>query len=816
MRLLVPFLLLGLTLSAETPIISRPARPWQFFDAIGQKAAILGREDGTIEGWVYPLKLFRDLKLRFIVDGHVIPAEAIARQTTARPGSFRIAYSGDEFRAAETFITPMNMPGSLIRLEIDARSPVEVQVAFTRDFQLMWPASMGTAWAQWHESPPEMLFGADGEKYRGLLALPGGKLLHNDYESNYSGSPDAVVSLGTMQGHAERVLAMAASLASQPDAEKIAADLTARAGDWEKETDADFAQYLDRTVSISVPDQQIQSAYDWARISLRKMLADNPLLGKGLMAGIGGSKGAYRPGYGWFFGRDSFWCSLALTAEGDYQTSRDAIAFISHFQRADGKIPHEISQSASLTQWFDKYPWAYSSADGTPFFVIALEDYVSGSGDDAFLREQWDHARKAMEFWRSTLAPDGWPKNQGVGHGWVEGGPLLPVQTEFYLAGAGVEALRAMSVLAHRMGDAAMAQQLSTEYQTRKAEMEKRFWMAREGRYAFAIGVDGKLADKATVLGTVPMWFGLTDMAHSRTMIEQLAREDHASDWGMRIISRSDPLYSPAGYHFGSVWPLFTGWAAVGEYRYRAPWAALGNLEANAFLELDGGSGTMTEVLSGETYSELSTSSPHQAWSSAMLISPVLRGMFGLESQAGTVRLAPQTPVEWTSWSLRNVQGVDFFYENGSLRAVNHSSKPVALTWAPSFAPIAKVTHASLPFKRIDNPSDWQAVFETTLPVGETRITVDAERTFGYRVETAPPQLAQASDNLKVIAERWPDGACDLTVSGRPGRTYRIRLAGSVKPVHVDGGTLQGNELIVEWPGDRAGDYETKEVRLRF
>ena len=84
MRLLVCFLLFSFGVSAETPVISRPARPWQFFDAIGQKAAILGREDGTVEGWVYPLKLYRDLKLRFVVDGHVIPAEAIARQDDVR------------------------------------------------------------------------------------------------------------------------------------------------------------------------------------------------------------------------------------------------------------------------------------------------------------------------------------------------------------------------------------------------------------------------------------------------------------------------------------------------------------------------------------------------------------------------------------------------------------------------------------------------------------------------------------------------------------------------------------------------------------
>src|SRR5437868_7831776 len=52
------------------------------------------------------------------------------------------------------------------------------------------------------------------------------------------------------------------------------------------------------------------------------------------------------------------------------------------------------------------------------------------------------------------------------------------------------------------------------------------------------------------------------------------------SDWGARIISSLDPRYDPGGYHYGSVWPLFTGWAAVGEYRYHRALAAYSNLRS--------------------------------------------------------------------------------------------------------------------------------------------------------------------------------------------------------------------------------------------
>ena len=98
----------------------------------------------------------------------------------------------------------------------------------------------------------------------------------------------------------------------------------------------------------------------------------------------------------------------------------------------------------------------------------------------------------------------------------------------------------------------------------------------------------------------------------------------------MRIISGEAAQYSGGGYHYGSVWPLFTGWASVGEYRYHHEHAAYANLRANALLALDGSPGHVTEVLSGDYYQPLSTSSPHQIWSAAMVVSPILRGMFGL------------------------------------------------------------------------------------------------------------------------------------------------------------------------------------------
>ena len=102
-------------------------------------------------------------------------------------------------------------------------------------------------------------------------------------------------------------------------------------------------------------------------------VVQNPFLGEGLVAGFNTSGNDHRPGFAWFFGRDAEWTSLALDAEGDFPTARNALEFLSKYQRADGKIPHEISQSASFTDWFKSTPYAYASADATPLFIIAVE-----------------------------------------------------------------------------------------------------------------------------------------------------------------------------------------------------------------------------------------------------------------------------------------------------------------------------------------------------------------------------------------------------------------------------------------------------------
>ena len=93
------------------------------------------------------------------------------------------------------------------------------------------------------------------------------------------------------------------------------------------ESAAYYRSYLARTVSVEVPDPQLQQAYDWSRISVLQGFVNNPFLGTGMVAGYRTSGTSQRPGFAWFFGRDSMWTALALNAEGDFATTRTALEF---------------------------------------------------------------------------------------------------------------------------------------------------------------------------------------------------------------------------------------------------------------------------------------------------------------------------------------------------------------------------------------------------------------------------------------------------------------------------------------------------------
>jgi glycogen debranching enzyme len=819
--------------------LSRPVRPWEFLCAVGRRAGLLGNEAGRMEAWVYPLKLLRDFRLQFHTEGRVLPAESLARTLVTLPESSTILYTGDTFSVRETFFVPVNEPGAIISLEIETEFPLEIEARFLRDFQLEWPAALGGTYSFWDKDQRAFYLGEETRKFIAMVGSPTAAEERGEYQTNYSESAVNSFRLGvTNKGKDTRLIVIAGSLDGRAQAETTYKKLTSGYADLLRTSADYYNKYLSDTVSVELPDAQIQRAYDWSRVSMVQGLVSNPFLGTGLVAGYRTSGESQRPGFAWFFGRDSMWTSLALNAAGDFATTRTALQFVSKYQREDGKMPHEIAQGASFVPWFKDFPYGYASADATPLYIIAMNDYVTESGDVAFAKEKWDSVWKAYQFLLSTYDAQGFPKNFGVGHGWVEGGPLLPVESEFYQSGLGVTALRALSNLAKLTGKDAVATELAQASEKQARKVNDAFWLADKQRYAFALGTDGKPIDEASVLATVPMWFGFPEQKNASAMITQLAGADHQTDWGMRIISNRAPKFSGGGYHYGSVWPLFTGWASVAEYRYHRSQPAYDNLRANALLALDGSLGHVTEVLSGDYYQPLSTSSPHQIWSAAMVVSPMLRGMLGLaaDAQTSTVTFAPHLPADWNSLGIDNLRVGDNKIQLSYTRTAEgifleagraSGSAECTVEFRPAISLRATVNRVELngkplPFRLETNEEDQHVIVSIPIGEGQKFLRIIVQNDFAVSAASPLPPLGSQSRGLRIVSETWSPAREQLTldVSGASGARYELKLWNPSQLQRVEGADLKktadSSTLMLQIPNSASEQYVRAKIVLHF
>lgn len=818
--------------------LTRAVRPWEFLSATGMCAGLLGNEAGQMEAWVYPLKIFRDFRLKLHVGGMTLNAKDLARTLTTRPESSTIVYTGDTFSVRETFFVPAKEPGAVILLDVETETPLEIETVFHRDFQLEWPAALGATYISWDQTLHGFVFGEEQRKFAAVVGSATGEYASEEFENNFSQYHEDSFRLGVIaKGKARQVIAIAGAMTGRADAESSYKRLVAGYEQMLSESADYYRNYLNQTVNLELPDEQIQKAYDWARVSMLQGMVTNPFLGTGLVAGYRTSGESQRPGFAWYFGRDSFWTSLALNAEGDFANSKTALEFISKYQRDDGKIPHEISQGANFVDWFKGYPYPYASADATPLFIIAANDYVMESGDGAYAKEKWASLWKAYQFMKSTYDAKGLPQNFGIGHGWVEGGPLLPVKTEFYQSGLGAEALRALANLAHAAGHEDVAQALEKEFEKQQPLVNDSFWIADKKRFAFAVDRNDKQVDQLSVLTAVPMWFGLPSDTQAISTIQQLAGADQQTDWGMRIISNRAAMYSGGGYHYGSVWPLFTGWASVAEYRYHQEFAAYENLRANALLALDGSLGHVAEVLSGDYYQPLSTNSPHQIWSAAMVVSPILKGMFGLEKDAAkkTLKFVPHVPADWTDLKIANVRvgesRIDLSFHKTLSDITLEATRTGAeceLDFEPALANSAwnirlDVNGRQQTYDQWLSAEHFHMRVRAALKEGKNVIRIRMANDFGLSYAYRLPELGSASSDLRILSEEMSDltAPMELETEGRAGVTYDLAVWNPGLIESVEGAELMkdvggGARLQIHFAGDVGQDYVRQKVVIHL
>src|SRR5687768_10523630 len=144
----------------------------------------------------------------------------------------------------------------------------------------------------------------------------------------------------------------------------------------------------------------------------------------------------------------------------------------------------------------------------------------------------------------------------------------------------------------------------------------------------------------------------------------------------------------------------------MGAYRYGRPHAGYQAAMANVLLTDQYALGYVTELLSGDLNAPFGRSSHHQVWSEAMVVTPLVRGLLGIEATDGgrTLTFAPQLPADWDRVSVTNVPAAEARYDISferaagvrTIKATRRRPASARLIVAAAFALDAKVLSATV------------------------------------------------------------------------------------------------------------------------
>jgi hypothetical protein len=283
-------------------------------------------------------------------------------------------------------------------------------------------------------------------------------------------------------------------------------------------------------------------------------------------------------------------------------------------------------------------------------------------------------------------------------------------------------------------------------------------------------------------------------------MLSRWASDEFSTDWGTRDISERTSFYDPISYHQGSIWPLFTGWVSLAEYRTGRSLAGYAHLMQNLNLTWAQDLGSVTELLSGEFFQPLGRSSSHQMWSSAMVITPLLRGLFGLEADAlkNTLTVAPKLPADWNRARLLHVPlgasetNLELERTNGKLlvRAKTEKAEVLCLKASAGDGEACRSAPAR------------ERTLEIALDVVELGIPA-----------VLPSEGARTSQ-LKVLEQSFEKRQATFRLAAPGGTAMDLVLRINGPHVTVDGAQMKGDKLHVQFP-EGAG-YQERLIRFTW
>jgi hypothetical protein len=436
------------------------------------------------------------------------------------------------------------------------------------------------------------------------------------------------------------------------------------------------------------------------------------------------------------------------------------------------------------------------------------------------IRKEWPAIKKAIDFCFSTDTDgDHLIENTQQGHGWEEGGDLYVTHTTQYMVACWAEALTQAAYMAHHIGLTDLATRYDNEAKIVLGKLNSEFWNPSTGFFNHGLFKNGTYLTEPSVMTAIPVYWGqITDPVKSKNVMEQIASCNFTTDWGTRIVSEKAKFFAPGGYHTGSVWPLFTGWASLGDYAAGYAVQGFSKMMSNLLVYKNWSLGYIEEVLHGTQYKYFGVCR-HQAWSETMVLQPAIEGMLGLKPDAmeNRVWLNLAFPADWDSVTVENIRvGSTVF----SLTQERKQGKTIL-----NFTPVSDVEWSA------DHPS-FAIFFTVQLLKGdyvEKTILNGEEKFYGHYLEnkTDFSGFAILTDTIRLeIFHSGGIGVLPIVHHPAPGdsstgfKVIRDDLIGDNYVVKVEGLSGTSGRIRVIQAGKVVGKDvvlpESKEKYVRF
>jgi len=567
---------------------------------------------------------------------------------------------------------------------------------------------------------------------------------------------------------------------------------------------------------LTTPDAKFNTGYKWAMVKTDQFFQETPSIGTTMVAGLGttsrgwdgGQKVNGRPGYAWYFGRDAQWCGFAVNAYGGHEMVKKILDVFVTYQNLNGKIFHELTTSGAVH---------FDASDSTPLYVVLAAHYLKYSGDLEYINKIWPSLKKAMDFCYSTDTDnDGLIEITNVGHGWVEGGSLFGTHTEVYLAGTWAAALESASYISGHLNKNELSESYNKDAQKVKTIIDTDFWN-EEGQYFYnGKMIDGSFMDAETVLAGVPVYFNsVTDPEKAFKTAASFAGNIYTADWGVRIIPESSEKFNPRSYHGGMVWPLFTGWASLAEYKTGNYVSAYNHIMNNLLIYQNWNLGGVEETLDGAKFEPAGVCS-QQGWSETMVLQPVSEGMLGIAPDAlsNSISLSPRFPWHWNDVSVNNI-----LFGNHRIN-LSMSKTPVKTTYefeemlengsnlnfTPSF-PLGTIINEILingekaEFQTVNNAESIEIILEEQILSDFMTIEIKHQDGIGAIPLINEPKPGDTNKGAKIIRQLLKNNSFEVVIEGLPETSYQFEVMSNIEIKNLTNGTIinkKDNVYIIE------------------